>query len=138
MHPIRPILTDMFAGGHTAPFVHIILSTPLLLLAGGLGFPPHVLRENPEHLPLLFNDPRMFTQMGPWFFDDRLEVTLSFDMLYRVTIPYCVVVLSQQNFGTAPYIPKVEDSEPAEAVSKRPAFTVVGGTESGVESGGPL
>jgi hypothetical protein len=90
--------------------VGILIPAPLLKAAGGLGFPADLI-DKAEMLPLRFdfNDPQVRSGMGVEFFDETVELNVSFDALYRVQIPYCIIANVTFLFPVQAYTPPAED-----------------------------
>ena len=81
------------------------------------GFPDPLLDEwrqrNAGMLPIQFDDPKYFKSMGVEFFDEEFQVSLSFDRLYRVRIPYFLIVQASLSTGVGePPEVVVEEARP--------------------------
>lgn len=97
----RLILEFGFMHGLT---IDVVVATPPLRMAGGMGFPGHILKD--LHGVRLRFGSDVHKQMQVEFFDELMECNLSFDDLYRVQIPYAVIGDVSFRFGIEEWVPK--------------------------------
>ena len=120
----RALVELIFEKGLIA-LLHIDI--PSIRKAGGLGFPGPVLDkysgvgalEIPlTTLPIQLNPENLLPAAQLELFEDRVEITLSFDALYRVTIPFAFIdavifVLAAEEWENAPKPEPEPAPEPA-------------------------
>jgi hypothetical protein len=137
-HPVRTMMEACFEQGVT---VQLAVSTPLLRRMGNLGgFPGHVLDMHPDAVPLILGPAKFIPYYGVEFFDDHVELTLSFDDLYRVQVPYGIlhgaaIILSPEDDWREDYSPSLlpngpwtpaEDEQPQPTLpSQRPTLRLI-------------